>query len=227
VRSKIYARLPRSMFEPLRITARLQCGVVSDGNLPIDSILYSMAHREEFGGQTMTLPGTSQTADGSNAALPLMRVAEESPMWFYAASFAQWPEAQAEGKDYWNTRLDLSLVHLVDFGKRRGSVDVAAGRYKAYHMPVFYRHALAIEWYVVGHSESIERLLSCCTNIGKKTSQGWGAVSEWRVEPTVNDWSVRGDGGRPMRAIPDGKGVLHGFRPSYWLPQNQTRCEMP
>lgn len=106
-------------------------------------------------------------------------------------------------------------------------MDVASGRYKGYHMPVYYRHAQAVDWYVVGHRESISALLWHATALGKKTAQGWGAVTRWEVEPAVEDWSVHGPSGRLMRAIPREGGMLHGFRPSYWAPRNQAPCALP
>jgi CRISPR type IV-associated protein Csf3 len=221
-----YARLPRSAFRPLRVTACLQCGVVSDPYLPLDGVLYYVAHRERYGAQECTHPGQSNLPPGSAVTLPLARCEERGPMWYYAASFAQWGP-HADGQDHWNKRLDLSLARLIDFGGRRGTVDPASGRYKSYHMPVFYRHAVSVCWYVMGHQGQLEQLLRFATHLGKKTSQGWGAVLHWEVAPATEDWSVRGPGGQAMRAIPAGRGILTGFRPSYWLPKNQTTCEVP
>jgi CRISPR type IV-associated protein Csf3 len=220
-----FRRLPDAVMEPLRITAWLQCGVISDTFLPIDGVLYYTAMRERYGPQEVTWSGQNHPNAVPGVQLPLKRVDGHGPMWFYAASFAQWERA-TEGQDHWNKRLDLSLVSLIDFRGRRGKIDVAAGAMKSYHMPVFYRHALAARWYAVGYRPEIERLLAHCTHLGKKTSQGWGAVLRWDVEPWPEDWSVRGPQGL-MRAIPAERGILTGFRPSYWLPKNQTICAVP
>lgn len=220
-----YHRLPRSAFRPLRITAWLQCGVITDGTLPIDSVLYYQAHREAFGARVATTPGASDKMyELSSEALPLARCEEHTPQWYYAASFAQWPDAIAEGSDHWNKRLDVGLSDLIDFGKRKARVDTSSSAYKAYHMPVFYRHALAVRWYVMGEPGRIRELLSVCTHLGKKVSQGWGAVLRWEVEEWPEDWSVRGPSGELMRAIPADEGILVGYRPSYWLPKNQAIC---
>jgi CRISPR type IV-associated protein Csf3 len=223
-----YHRLPRTAFKPLKITATLQCAMIGDTCLPIDGVLYYQSHRETFGAQMFTTPGASDPRyAGSSQALPLMRCDEHGPNWYYAASFAQWPEAVADGSDYWNKRFDAGLSDLVDFGARKARVEIGSGPYKAYHMPVFYRHALEVSWYVVGEPDLIRSLLSCCTHLGKKTSQGWGAVLKWNLARHSKDWSVRDDQGRLMRAIPANAGILTGFRPSYWLPKNQTLCDIP
>ena len=45
------------MFNPLKITAYLQCAVVTDETLPIDGVLYYYAMRQEYGVQDATIPG--------------------------------------------------------------------------------------------------------------------------------------------------------------------------
>lgn len=218
-----------SSFAPLRITATLQCGVVSDACLPIDGLLYFLAHRQAYGAQTVSLPG-QRSGGVQHVPIPLAKRNTDDPRkrWYYAASFAQWDGAVALGQDHWNKRFDTRYAHLIDFGNKRGKVIVEQGVYKAYHMPIFYRHALRVMWYVVGDHAEIASLLRFATNIGKKTAQGWGAVLEWNVEAWPHDWSVRGPGGMLMRALPvQSGGVLTGFRPSYWLPENQTHCVMP
>ena len=239
------------MYEPLKITAWLQCGVVSDAYLPIDAILYYQVYREAYGPETITLPGANNSGVES-VPVPLQRrglpydgfrygdgaplyqgqeerfhVRNRDVPWYYAASFAQWGGAVAEGQDHWNKRFDQSLADLVDFGGKRGKVIVEQGVYKAYHMPVWYRHALSVHWHVVGDGEAIGRLLSCTTHIGKKHAQGWGSVLRWRVEPWGHDWSVYGEHGQLLRAIPAATGILTGYRPSYWMAKNQTICQVP
>jgi hypothetical protein len=240
------------MYEPLKITAWLQCGVVSDAYLPIDAVLYYQAYRDAYGPEVVTLPGANQSGVGH---VPLMlqrrglpyhgfRYADGGPLyrgqdagrwvvttaetpWYYAASFAQWEGAVAEGQDHWNKRFDQRLADLVDFDGKRGKVIVESGMYKAYHMPVWYRHAPAVSWYVVGDVIWVREMLSTLTHIGKKGAQGWGAVLRWGVAPHAHDWSVYGQYGQLMRAVPAEQGVHIGFRPSYWMAKNQTTCQVP
>jgi len=228
--ARFYRRLPRSAFRPLRITAWLGCGVAGDYTaLPFDSILYYQAHREALGPIYVATPGSAydNRSEGMTMPLPIARCEEHTPKWYYAASFAVWPQTVADGVDHWNKRFDIQYSHLIDFGKRKATVNISSGHYKAYHMPLWYRHALWVRWYVLGEPERIRELLSCCTHIGKKTSQGWGSVLRWEVEEWHSDWSVRRDDGQLMRAIPAAEGIVHGFRPSYWLPEHQTVCAVP
>lgn len=215
-----------STFEPLKITARPRVGIETDEYLPLDGILFYLAMRRAYGPQLVTAPG--QVADVEPVGLPLARVAAHGT-WFYAASFAAWGP-HADYGSFWVKRFDQEHADLVDFDGRRGRVIVEKGRYKSYHMPTFLRHALDVSWYVVGDRAEIAALLMHATHIGKKTAQGNGRIIEWMVEPWPADWSIRDEGGRLMRALPapgDPAAVLYGYRPSYWLPENQMPCLLP
>lgn len=214
------------MLEPLKITAWLACGVISDRFMPLDGLLHYQLVRERYGAQAASLPGRSAIRIGG-LTLPIRQVNQGQPDWYYACSFAQWPEHAVEGLSHWNKRLDVSLVDLIDFGGRRGNIPIAHGRYRNYHMSIFYRHALSVSWYLVGNSERIRQLLSTSFGLGKKTSMGWGAIKEWEIESCAADWSTIGPGGRIMRAIPCEGGVLYGVRPSYWDPRHQFPCKLP
>lgn len=215
------------MFEPLKITVYPQCGIISDRYLPIDAIFYYQVMRERLGEQTVTLPGQSYGGPVDHV-LPLQKVNSHTRQWFYAASFAQWPDHATEGTDYWNKRMDMSLIDLVDWQGRKPRADISTGRYKSYHMPVFYRSALSVSWYVVGDRAEIARVLRFVTHVGKKVSQGWGAIRRWTVDPFPHDWSVWSSTGKLMRAIPEAESpTTYGLRPSYWLPKHQFRCRMP
>lgn len=211
-------------FTPLRVTAWLQTPVVTDGTLPLDGILFYQACRDRLGERVASEAGAGGGAGGAPVRLLIKRRGQ--PDWFYACSFAQWRTPLADGLDHWNKRLDTAYAHLLE---RAGRVIVEKGAYKAYHHPIRYRAALAVDWYCVGDADWIGAMLRTVTHVGGETGQGWGAVLRWEVAPWDQDWSVAGPGGRLMRAVPDlERGTLHcGYRPSYWLAANQARCRVP
>jgi len=224
----------RDTFESLRVTAHLRTDVISDRWLPLDAVLLYQASRMRYGAQVATVPGGEP--EKSNVRMPLAIVHPGEQHWYYACSWAQpQPWWVAEGKDYWNKRFDVGFASLVDFRGKRGKVLIEKGQYKAYHMPIFYYAAAKVEWYCVGDQVGIEALLSTVTHVGKKRSQGWGAVSRWRVEPWQEDWSVWRDGkltrGAPVQDVAGQDNafriMLYGVRPSYYRRQNQMPLAVP
>lgn len=220
--------MPR--YQPLRIRAYLQTPVIADRFLPLDGVLAYIARRRKFGFPEVSLPGQSLLPEAETLpSLPIDHIGHPSPSWHYACSFAQWPEHAVEGSDHWNKRLDLPLAYLIDFKGRTQRVVISQDAYKAYHVPVFYRHALYVDWYAMATADKLKRLLAFATHLGKKTSQGWGAVLRWEVETWHADWSVRNDDGQLMRAIPtnDQNAPVIGVRPSYWNQRHQFPCVLP
>jgi CRISPR type IV-associated protein Csf3 len=213
------------------VRAWLQSGVVADGYLPLDAVVYAALMRELRGPKGASAPGAhalNQELGGVGARMPFERRNCSTEQWYYACSFAQWPEAVANGKDYWSKRFDAPLSSLVDFRGRRGRIVTGSGRYKGYRHPVYYRHALYVDWYCVGRAAELRRLLAWCSHLGKETGEGWGAVLRWEVSPWLADWSETDVNGRLMRAIPDPSGSrLYGIRPSYWSPRHQFPCRLP
>lgn len=218
--------------EPLRIRAWLRTGVVTDGALPLDGILLFQAMRHTYGPQAATLPG-QVSARQAWIPMPLQRLHPDTPDWYYACSFAVWPEHTREGKAYWEKRFQTRHDDLLDLG-RTTRIIIEKGRYRSYHMPVFYLTALHIDWYAVGERRGVLALLRDVWAIGKKTAQGWGRVLRWEVTPWAEDWSVY-RAGRLQRAVPaahlpafhPGALQLTGFRPPYWARENQTLCAVP
>jgi CRISPR type IV-associated protein Csf3 len=208
--------------EKLRIRAYLQCGVVSNGWIPFDAILFFIKMRERYGSQDITIPGSKQH-EKAGVELPFER-REKLGEWYYACSFAQWPEQIADGCDHWNKKFDSKLMDYLEW---RGKINIGSGKYRAYHMPIFYRHALWLNWYAVGDRNEIEHLLPFVTHIGKKYSQGWGRIVKWEIEKADFDWSEHDENGNVMRSLPSETGILYGIRPSYWLRENQVECILP
>lgn len=215
-------------FEPLRITAHFQTNPVCDRWLPIDGVLLSQANRQALGPELAAIPGKVSVQGAST--LPLEIVHPGRKLWYYACSWAQpqpwWAE---EDMGYWNKRFDVEYDGLIDFGKRRGKIQIGEGKNKAYHMPMFKRVARQVEWYCIGDKERIVELLSTCTALGKKRAYGEGAVARWEVESISEDWSVMREG-RLVRGIPEDDAralgvqferVHYGIRPSYWNKANQ------
>jgi CRISPR type IV-associated protein Csf3 len=220
--------MQNTMYEPLKIRAYLQTGIISDQFLPLDGILYNVKVRENFGEQTITKPLESLVREESGKTrLPFERANNHTLQWYYHCSFAQWYEDMVEDHQTYSKRFDLKYSDVIDFKGKTSRFDTKSGRFKNYFIKVYYRTASYVDWFAKGDKEELERLLKFVTHLGKKTSQGWGAVLKWEVEKIENDFSIYKDE-KLIRAIPiKENGFLYGIRPSYWNPKHQFICKMP
>lgn len=216
----------------LKITAVLQDGRVAgvDPWFPLDSILAAMWMRKNR--PDLAYAPIDDTSKMIDADLPLARrgLGEK---WYWACSFNRGKKVK-EYVTHWHKRQDDNLEKYINFGKRRGKINHKSGKYKAYRMPLVVQVFDRLVWHAVGNAEQVRELCSMVTHIGKKPSQGYGAVAEWIVEPWGKDWSVIDDSCRPTRAIPITEGVeypfptrVYGIRPPYWFEGYRTLCIMP
>lgn len=215
------------MFKQLRIRAYPRAGIISDQYLPLDSVLYYHAVRNKFGEQIITKSRESEIPEFGGVILPFKKAGDpEDGTWFYNCSFAQWSSDVIEDKSFKTKRLDF--VQYQDYLDKDKKVEIGKGKYKPYHLKFFYRHASFVEWYCIGNPNDIASLLRFCTHIGKNPGDGWGEVIKWEIVDWPEDWSIRGNGNKLMRAVPwKESNFLYGLRPSYWEPRHIFPCKMP
>lgn len=220
--------MQENTFKNLRIRAYLKTGVISDQYLPLDGVLYYHLVRREMGEEIITKSRESNVREWANITLPIKKSGPKNEFWFYACSFAQFPENVVENSSFKVKSGDwLKHGSFLDVKKK---IDIKRGKFKNAHIKLYYRHCEYIDWYCVGWPNKIADLLKFCTHLGKNTGDGWGEVLRWQIQEWPEDWSVRGNGNRLMRNVPlkqDGDGFLYGIRPSYWNEKHIFVCKMP
>jgi len=212
----------------LRIRAYLSTGVISDQYLPLDAVLYYHLVRREMPEQVITKSRESNVRAGANINVPILKSGPKNELWFYACSFAQFPDVVAEDSSF-KVKTGDWLRHEEHFDAKK-KIDIQRGKFKNAHLKLYYRHCPYIDWYCVGNAKEIAELLQFCTHIGKNSGDGWGQVLRWEIKDWPEDWSIRGYGNKLMRAVPlrqDGRGYSYGLRPSYWNPRHIAICKMP
>lgn len=215
------------MFKQLRIRAFPRCGIISDPYLPLDGILYHHLVRRKFGEKIISKAGESNIRDGAGLVLPLKKAGDpKDGTWFYNCSFAQWAEDAVEDNSFKVKQLDF--MRFQNYIKNDKKVETGRGKFKPYHIKMYYRHASFLEWYCIGNPHDIRDLLQFCTHIGKNPGDGWGEISRWEVTDWQEDWSIRGPQNKLMRAVPwRDSTFLYGLRPSYWNPRHIFPVKMP
>lgn len=213
-------------FMRLRIRAIPRTGIISDQFLPLDGILYYQLVRKNFGAKILAKIGESNVREFANMTLPIKRSGARDHTWYYACSFAQWASDMVEDSSFKTKQGDWLRFGYFNSGKKK--VVTSSGKFKNYHIKIYYRHASFIDWYCVGDPVQIAELLQFCTHIGKNSGDGWGEVARWEITKWPEDWSLHGPKGQLMRAIPVSKSpFVYGIRPSYWNPRHIFNCIMP
>ncbi|GGE47784.1 hypothetical protein GCM10011391_28190 [Pullulanibacillus camelliae] len=217
--------------KPLKITAELLDGRVNsaDGLFNLDSLIaYAWMKENE--------PDRLYNGDIMRDGLiePDLPLEWREDHW--AASSGFYIQV-SESIEYWHRHLNGDRAErYVDFNGKRGTINTKSGEYKAYRMPQTIRVIPSIEFYAMGDPIEIDRLLTkYITNIGKKSSQGYGHIKSWTIRPVEEDWTEKGPYGimrpTPFNGELPNKEVYqvrsYGLKPPYWLKDNQSICLIP
>lgn len=143
-----------------------------------------------------------------------------------------------ETVEHYSTRMDFNALksRVIDVSKIKTDV----GPYAPTFEPFRVRTVRGVSWYARGEKRYIKKWLSDIKYIGSRTSAGFGAVSEWIVESTDQDYWITANGAdKPvlMRPVPIdefstddiyGAQVYYGaIVPPYWHPQRQMEILRP
>jgi len=215
----------------LRIRAYLQDGRVAgtDPWFPLDGILqYAFVRKHDH--KILYTSAVGLQPETLSFDLPLVKRNAESDDWYWACSFNT-TRPVYEYAVHWHKCFDDHLVRFIDFQGKRAKISRASGRYRAYRMPLYLLLFDFLEWFAVGLREEVEDLCKYITHIGKKTSQGFGAIDHWEITEIPEDWSeTKGESlTRPVvytgQVIPNGCHLSWlGIRPPYWCTQNWRLC---
>lgn len=166
-----YAALPKS---PIIITAELVTPVIhaERDHTHLDSILAFAALTDH--------PVASAYDGAAVVPIPIMLAwvsPDGRPLW---ACTPLIPSGDAMATwEYWHKRYPS---HRAEFGNKMNAV-TTAGRWKEYRVPVHAQSVERLHALAIGHAESVEKLLSVVTHIGKKGGMGYGRVARWSVTP--------------------------------------------
>lgn len=156
-------------------------------------------------------------------------------LWVYRASYGEPEEPWEWDTQHWARRMNArQVLQYVQNPPKRIQTGKAGFRTYYEALPLFVSRS--ITWCVAGQLAEIERVLAEVTHIGKKRSQGYGEIREWRIEPEKEDQSVwRGNDLR--RPIPgellERMGIggrfdwgYYAYRPPYHDSRNLRKCAL-
>jgi CRISPR type IV-associated protein Csf3 len=225
-----YRRLRKREWTPMRIEARLRAPVVFIDPIAFDGILSTAVVKDIMGAEFYDGQGGDRTHAGV-VPLPL-GIKCDREIWFWRASYGLLGISCEPGVCRWKKRWDDDHHRIVDFKGKRERVSRKVGKYKAYDMPLIFYPVPSLVFYAVGDLRETTRLLGYVTHLGKKSSQGFGEVREWRIVEDAEAW-----GKYLLRALPIIKYQRKpadswymrrtNFHPPYWDGTRSVDCWVP
>lgn len=184
------------MFKNFEVIMYMNSPVAVMDNVILDSILSAAACKELLGDDYYS--GNNETGTKEMQESILGKILDKKYD-VYCTSYGI-----GENKEFlvnWNKRWESKYDNYVDLGKK-GKVDIGAGPFKNYHMPLIVHSYKTIHFYVRGNMEEIKRLLEKYIHfIGKKSSQGYGEINKYEFKEIEADYSIVKDK-KLMRHIP-------------------------
>lgn len=218
------------MTEPFKVTCKLVDGRINSADklLFLDSILYHAWFLKYAPG---VINGTEREENCRlHFGLPLRK--SSGGCYFASCGFYHQYDEHVE---YWNKRPDWDT--RAEYLDGEGTIKTGMGPMRAYRMPQVIRVVGDIEFYGYGTIDKVRDLLSYIPAIGKKPAAGWGAISQWTVEPWPDDWSTWSDKYGLMRPVPFDEDIGHdlsgyvkrdcAIKPPAWKACSQRPCYVP
>lgn len=224
--------------ENLQITAHLQSPIaVYDNYSPsLDGLLQYFFLLK----QGIPINPNPTEADLIDVDLPLLKIKLSNDDWYWAVSSPHYQYSEAVIAKY-RKRWDYQESNC-NWGKKKAKVDVSVGHTKSYDLPLPVKTVSRIDWFAVGNAKEIMEIITSCKALGKKTSYGYGQVSQWEVCFIDQDYHLfRKD--KLARPIPveyaqefyenissrfvDCPKLVWSIKPPGWLLSNRRMCYLP
>lgn len=219
------------MFRNFKVIMHMKSPIAIIDNIILDSIISAAAYKEMLGDDYYA--GNNETGTKEMQDSILSKIIDKKYD-VYCTSYGF-----GDNKEFlvnWNKRWESKYDDYVDLGKK-GKLDIGAGYFKNYHMPLIVRSYKTITFYVRGDIKRIKELLKKYINfIGKKSAQGYGEIAKYEFIETEADYSIIKEK-KLMRHIPlkykekidlDETIVIErAIIPPYWRNDNRELCIVP
>jgi len=228
------------MFENCKITFRMSTPIAIMGYIFLDALISAACAKEMLGDDYYNGLMNQKDLNGGHEFNT-----DDLPIYFnktlniYHASTGFGDNLESVCS--WSKRWDNKNDNIVKFkGNTKGRVDIGAGYYKNYHMPIIIKSYKNIYFYANCEIKKVEYLLNKYIHfIGKKPSQGYGEIKEIIVKKMNNDYSIWDKSNnnkhilrRPIM-VSSQKNKLSNriekisVRPPYWRTDYLEYCYMP
>lgn len=219
------------MFKNFKVIMYMKSPVAVIDNVILDSIISAAAFKELLGDDYYA--GNNETGTKETQDRVLSKILDKKYD-VYCTSYGF-----GDNKEFlvnWNKRWESQYDNYVNLNKKK-KLDVGAGYFKNYHMPLIVHSYKCINFYVRGDLEKIKELLEKNIHfIGKKSAQGYGEIARYEFIEIESDYSIIKNN-KLMRNIPikykeilnlkEEKMMDKAIIPPYWRSDYRELCIIP
>lgn len=225
------------MFKNFKVIMHMSSPIAVMDNIVLDSIISAAACKEILGDDYYS--GANETGTKELQDSILSKILDKQYD-VYCTSYGLGDNKEFVGT--WSKRFDTKNDDLIKHeGKGKNRLDIGAGYYKNYHMPIILKSYKEIVFYVRGDLDKIQELLKKYIYfIGKKGSQGYGQIKEYEFKEIKDNYSIIKDK-KIMRNVPvrfekelKQKAIIKNniimeksIIPPYWRQDYRELCFMP
>ena len=225
------------MFKNFKVIAHMKTPVATIDNIILDSIISAAKAKEILQDEFHNGKNICGTAEQIQSMLdPILN--KKYGVYCTSCGIGDNKEFVTSWAKRWDDKHDDMVTGL----KGKARVDVGAGHFKNYHMPLVVKSYKTITFYVNGDMEEIKRLLETYIYfLGKKSTQGFGQIKKWEFEEIEEDYSIFKDkeimrpipikeiGNRELKFVEFKTSVLRecALTPPYWREDCRELCVIP
>ena len=212
------------MYERLRITAELKTPIIMRGFLTFDALMGALLFEKYEDVEKAHANIPIRCEEGLyHASAAQIGDFEKGAVSFIASLRADHdihPDLLLKNKEGTNTHRKMKRTKREAYGNVKND-------YLTINTPKVF-------WDVEGDGDQIRELLKNAMFIGKKRTAGYGEITNWHFDDSLNNGLLSPDN-KPMRPIPvqlyEGDKSLPisdaAWKPAYWNPENIAACYAP
>lgn len=187
------------MFKNFKVIAHLGSPLCAIDNIILDSIISAAMFKDSLKDDYYSSSNKYGTKEQVDNMLSLIL---DKQYGVYCTSYGFGNDRETISS--WSKRFDVKNDDLIKFTRKaKHRVDLGAGYFKNYHIPVVLKSVKTLTFYVRGDMERIKYLLeNYIFYIGKKPSQGYGEIVRWEFKEIEENISVLNKENKNMRNIP-------------------------
>lgn len=186
----------------MRVTAHLTAPVAVKDYIRLDSLISCAIAKDILGDDFYKASNNKHESEETVIDTLSEVLVYNTDLHVFHASFGRFKDDR-EFQTCYSKRFNSQHSDLINFqGKGKQEIDTTRGQFKSYRNTLVYKSTDKLYFFARGNIGKVKQLLRNICYVGKKSSQGYGAISNWTVVEMEDDFSILDNNKRLMRNVP-------------------------